>query len=145
MKKMYVLLTTFLMFSCAQKVPSTDTSSGQTDNTGILYAHKWYLKKIYKDIDTTEVVNKKAFIQFDSVNAKVGGNGSCNTFGGALTLGGGKMKISNVFSTKMFCEGVQQTEDDFFKKLENVNRFEIKDSMLLLYQDGRMLLEFESG
>ena len=96
-----------------------------------------------KDADTTEVVSKKAFIQFDSANGKVGGNGSCNSFGSALTLDGEKINISKVFSTKMFCEGVQQIEDNFLKQLEKLNRFEINDTVLLLYQDEQMLLEFK--
>jgi heat shock protein HslJ len=143
MKIFFSLTIAFLFFSCAEKIHSMESASKQTDASVILNAHKWYLKKIYKDTDTTEVINKKAFIQLDSANGKVGGNGSCNSFGGALTLDGEKISISKVFSTKMFCEGVQQTEDNFLKQLEKVNRFEIKDTVLLLYQDEQMLLEFE--
>ena len=48
-----------------------------------------------------------------------------------------------IFSTKMYCEGVQQREDAFFKQLGKVNRFVIKDKALLLYMDKEVLLEFE--
>lgn len=44
----------------------------------------------------------------------------------------------------MYCEGVQQTEDAFFKQLGEVNRFEVKDKRLLLYRDKEVLQEFAS-
>jgi len=42
----------------------------------------------------------------------------------------------------MYCEGVQQIEDAFFKQLKNINRFEMKNKVLLLYDDKVVLLEF---
>jgi len=52
------------------------------------------------------------------------------------------ISFKNIFSTKMYCEGVQQIEDAFFKQLKNINRFEMKNKVLLLYDDKVVLLEF---
>lgn len=108
---------------------------------GSLYDRKWSLKKIHHK-DSVEEVVSKAFIQFNREKKSAGGNGSCNTFGSTTAINGSTIIFSNIFSTKMYCEGVQQTEDSFFKLLSNVNRFEIKNKLLTLYMDKEMLLEF---
>lgn len=109
-----------------------------------LYETKWSLKKIHTAAGTEEV-NTKAFIKFDEEKKRAGGNGSCNTFGASLIVLNDAISISHIFSTKMYCEGVQKTEDNFFSQLEKVNRFEIKGSVLLLHHDKEVLLEFEAG
>lgn len=108
-----------------------------------LYETKWSLKKIYSKRGTEEV-NTKAFIKFNQQRQSAGGNGSCNTFGSSLTVNGDKISFKDIFSTKMYCEGVQQTEDKFFQQLNKINRFEIKDKTLLLLRDDEVLLEFLS-
>lgn len=108
-----------------------------------LYDTKWSLKKIHHP-DSTEKVFTKAFIKFNREKKNAGGNGSCNTFGSSVSLQGNKISFSNIFSTKMYCEGVQQTEDSFFLFLQKVNRFEVKDKFLLLLNGKDVLLEFES-
>lgn len=108
--------------------------------TASLYYTKWSLKKIYTETGVSEV-QTKAFIKFNEEKQSAGGNGSCNTFGSNITLDGNKIVFTNIFSTKMYCEGVQQTEDLFFKLLAQVTRFEVKDKNLLLSGQKGVLLE----
>lgn len=106
-----------------------------------LYNTKWSLKKIYTQ-QGTEQVNTKAFIKFNAANLSAGGNGSCNSFGGTLYVSNDSISITNIFSAKMYCDGVQQTEDSFFNQLEKVTRYKIKEKTLLLYKGSTLLLEF---
>ncbi len=106
-----------------------------------LYDTKWSLKKIYTQ-QGTEQVNTKAFIKFNAANLSAGGNGSCNSFGGTLYVSNDSISITNIFSTKMYCDGVQQTEDSFFNQLEKATRYKIKEKTLLLYKGSTLLLEF---
>ena len=108
-----------------------------------LYETKWSLKKIYTDVGT-ENVQTKAFIKFVELNKSAGGNGSCNSFGSSITINNNEISFKNIFSTKMYCEEVQKTEDSFFKQLEKATRFEIKSNILSLYQGEKILLEFAS-
>lgn len=108
-----------------------------------LYETKWSLKKIYTDAGT-ENVQTKAFIKFVELNKSAGGNGSCNSFGSSITINNNEISFKNIFSTKMYCEEVQKTEDSFFKQLEKATRFEIKSNILSLYQGEKILLEFAS-
>lgn len=127
---LFMLLSAFIMKKDSHQQPS-------------LYETKWMLKKIYTT-NQTEEVTTKAFIKFNQQQQSSGGNGSCNTFGSSFTLSGDKISFKDIFSTKMYCDGVQQTEDKFFQQLNKINRFEIKGNSLLLFRDNDPLLEFHS-
>lgn len=114
----------------------------ESDTSQQLFNKKWALKKIHTVPGTQDVI-VKAFIRFDAEKKSAGGNGGCNSFGSSITLSGNNIKITDIFSTKMYCEGIQPTEDLFFKLLEKVNRFEVKDTSMILYRDKEALLEFE--
>lgn len=126
----------FILFSAFIKTTERKTQRS-------LYETKWALKKIHDSTGVTEV-NGKAFIKFHEAKKSAGGNGGCNTFGSDFTLEGKKIRFSNLFSTRMYCEGIQPTEDAFFRQLGRVNRFKIKGDLLLLYRDSQLLLEFKS-
>jgi heat shock protein HslJ len=111
--------------------------------TSALYDTKWTLKKIHS-ADSNELITGNAFIKFNQSSKSAGGNGGCNSFGSSLTVADNTIRLKDIFSTKMYCEGVQQTEDAFFKQLEKVNRFLINGKALLLYKDKEVLLEFAS-
>lgn len=132
----FIVLSAFVMKKTA--CPAGREKNTQTSS---LYDTKWILKQINTDAGREEVMTQ-AFIKFNQENKSAGGNGSCNVFGSNFSEIKDKISFKNIFSTKMYCEGVQQTEDAFFKQLERVNRFEIKDRTLLLYQDKDVLLEF---
>jgi heat shock protein HslJ len=78
-----------------------------------LYDTKWELKKI-QIADSVDVVTGKAFIKFSQEKKSAGGNGGCNAFGSSIRVSGNTVSFKDIFSTKMYCEGVQQMEDDFF-------------------------------
>jgi heat shock protein HslJ len=120
--------------------------SADCDNakaTSDLFGKKWWLTKIYTKERTRLIADKKPFIRFDQEKRSAGGNGGCNSFGGTLVVEKAKVSISEIFSTKMYCEGIQPLEDLYLSDLSKVNRYEIKDNSLLLYDDKELLLEFE--
>ena len=136
MKQLYstCIAIIFLTASC--------TSAKETMEQSIpLYNTKWSLKKVYID-SKEETVNTKAFIRFDKEKGSAGGNGSCNSFGSTATINGNEVSFKNIFSTKMYCEQVQQIENKLLGSLEKVTRYEIKDKSLFLYRDKNLLLEF---
>jgi len=108
-----------------------------------LYNTRWLLKKILEN-GKEEIVTTKAFIRFDKEKNSAGGNGSCNSFGSTATINGNEINFKNIFSTKMFCEQVQQIENKYFIQLAATNKFEIKESSLFLYHDKQLLLEFKA-
>lgn len=115
----------------------------ETVQTTLLYDTKWSLKKIHTD-DGVGEVNTSAFIKFNKEKKSAGGNGSCNSFGSNFTVSAHKISFTNIFSTKMYCEEVQKTEDAFFSLMEKVNNFEIKAKALILYQGKNAVMEFSA-
>lgn len=142
MKKIIIAVIAITSFSaCKSQSLSTDS----------LYGKKWYLEKIHIPIGndlpafkTEEVTGKIAFLVFNKEKKSAGGNGGCNTFGGKLKVNNDIVSITEIISTKMYCEGVQQIENDFFNALSKVNRFEIKGKKLFLYEGRMLLLELGS-
>lgn len=108
-----------------------------------LYDRKWSLKKMHTASGKEEVTTA-AFITFHKEKNSAGGNGSCNSFGSTVAIAGNTIRFSQLFSTKMYCEGVQLTEDLYFTLLEQANRFSVTDKKLELYKDKTVLLEFVS-
>lgn len=105
------------------------------------YGTHWQLKRI----EGKAVNTNRAFIRFDDEKKSAGGNGGCNGFGGDLEKNGSKIKISNVISTKMYCENGSDVENKFLSRLERVNNYEIKNGKLFLKKDDKILLEFTAG
>ena len=136
MKQLYFICAAILTLST-----SCNSAKETMQSTTPLYNTKWLLKKIYSD-GREEPVNTKAFIRFDKEKGSAGGNGSCNNFGSTATINGNQVNFKNVFSTKMYCEHVQQIENKFLGSLEKVTRYKMKDKSLLLYIDKDPLLEF---
>ena len=106
-----------------------------------LYNTRWSLTKIHTN-GKEDSVNTKAFIRFDKEKGSAGGNGSCNNFGSNATVNGNEVSFKNIFSTKMYCEEVQQVENKYFANLGKITRYEIKAKKLLLYNEKELLLEF---
>lgn len=105
---------------------------------------KWILKKM-KESDTSSfaIDDNGAWIEFNSAENRYNGKAPCNTF-----FGGFKSDLISSFessapaSTRMYCANMQ-LEDLFFKLLQGVNSFQLKDGKLTLLKDGKWQLEFE--
>jgi len=138
MKHLFAICVVIILaYSCK----STKESMQPTTH---LYNIKWSLKKIH-DNGNEEIVNTKAFIRFDKEKNNAVGNGSCNTFGSSATINGNEVSFKNIFSTKMYCEQVQQIENNFLGSLEKITRYEIKNKSLFLYRGKELLLEFAAA
>ena len=54
--------------------------------------------------------------------------------GGDLKVKGSRIDLSQIISTKMFCEDTSELENKFLSELEKVNRFQIRGNKLYLYK-----------
>ena len=133
MKQIFAITALFIVFTSFR----SDTTV-KVD----LYNSKWQLKTIHSR-EGAAYIYTNAFIRFDETKKRVSGNGSCNSFGGSVTINDNSLKIGNLFSTKMYCESVQSIEADFFAALGKVTRYEIKGNSLLMYMGDMLSLEFE--
>jgi heat shock protein HslJ len=131
----------FICISILMITVSCRSAKETMKTTTPLFDTKWSLKKIYTG-GVVQSVETKAFIRFDKDKGSAGGNGSCNSFGSTATVNENEVSFNNIFSTKMYCEQVQQIENKYLGNLGKVTRYEIKDKNLLLYADKELMLEF---
>ena len=137
-----IIASLLIFFKDKKYIPGIFT--GKTGSElAILDSSKWYLTRIHGDTGRTEITRKKAFIRFNEAKGSAGGNGSCNSFGSAITVNGNTISFSNIFSTKMYCDEVQAAENIFFGRLQKVTRYEVKGKTLLLLDEDKVVLEFE--
>lgn len=139
MKKLLVALFfgAFTITSC--KTPKDTTASLPVD---MLTATGWQLIEINgKPVNAADFGNGAPTANF-STDFKVGGKGGCNTYGGSYNLNDkGGMNISQLFSTKMWCENAQG-ETAYFKALEGVNAAKVESDKLTLMKDVDAVLVF---
>jgi heat shock protein HslJ len=122
------------------KILYRERSSNQPDTGSKLGSGKWILEKI----NGVNVNTNHAFIRFEEDKNRFGGNGGCNGMGGNLEVKGSTIKMSQIISTKMYCEGTSEIENKFFIELEKADRFEIKGNTLFLYNGKRLVLELRT-
>lgn len=140
------IIIALLLFFFKEKKDIPGTFTGKTDfESASLDTGRWYLTRIHSDIGLTAVTSKKAFIRFNEAKGSAGGNGSCNSFGSTVTVNGNMVSFSNIFSTKMYCDEVQATENNFLSQLQKVTRYAVKEKslLLLLFDRDEVVLEFE--
>ena len=70
----------------------------------------------------------------------IGGNGGCNGYGGDLTATPDGIDISQIVSTMMACDGLQQ-EQAFFAALEATDNFALVAGNLHLLEGDTVLAE----
>lgn len=102
---------------------------------------RWYLKRIITNTGLPDINEANVYIRFDRKVGRVSGESGCNIFGGTLKMDTHSLHVSQVFSTKMYCDGTQEIENNFFLQLGNVTRFEIKNNKLLLLARNELLME----
>ena len=139
MKYSYAFLIIYIiLFTACAPAKGPSVVATEKSISGI----NWYLKKIYMPEATLEIANQNAYIKLDAAKNSAGGKGGCNSYGSSYTVNGQQITFKNIFSTKMFCEKFQAEEDAYFRQLEKVNRYDVKDDKLLLYAGNELLLEF---
>jgi heat shock protein HslJ len=119
-----------------EKVPVAKISTATLDN------RKWTLSSIAGRAVGDEA--KEAFLVFDPVKGNIGGNTSCNVFGGNYTAKDNKLKITQTISTMRACieDNRMQIERSFLDGLQDANRYEIRDDKLYIRKGSRELLVF---
>ena len=137
MKKIFIKLSAVLLvlFVTGCKTCKTEVSKENLSST------TWQLSSIDgKIVATTNYPNGLPDVTFGADN-KVNGNGGCNRYGGTYTLDTeGKLTLSQMISTKMFCEGV--AEDVYMKMLSQANKAKIENKNLVLYNNDKEVLTF---
>lgn len=82
--------------------------------------------------------NKKPTVTFES--GKISGSNGCNNLTGAYVAIGKTIKMGNIATTRMACDGVD--ENAFNSRFNAVNSYEIVNGKLVLYANGVKTMTF---
>ena len=77
----------------------------------------WKLISFIK-ANVTDLVPEGITITLKLDAGKISGRGGCNNMGGNYQLTGANLTMSNIFSTKMFCQDAMPWETRYFQALE---------------------------
>jgi heat shock protein HslJ len=115
--------------------------SGDSSKIG-LEDRKWMLEQIGTQVNVKAL--PEAFLTFDASKESLGGNSSCNVFGGSYTATGDRIQTKGIFATMRACieNERMQVERELLDGLRNANRFAIRDNRLMLYRGNEILLTF---
>lgn len=86
---------------------------------------------------------EKAFIKFDEKENKISGKAACNSFSSEYEMAGQKISFKGITSTKMYCEGIMDEENQIITRLQKISRYEVKSDNLYFYDEGKVMLKFK--
>lgn len=128
----YLLLCLFFLTACAALKPHSDIPK--------LGESVWNLTAIEQ-----RPVNfdGRAFIKFDEKENKISGKALCNSYFSDYEMIGQKITFSSVGSTKMYCEGMMDEENQIITQLQKTKRYEVKSDFLYFYSGEKLVLTFK--
>lgn len=110
-------------------------------NMAKLTDSKWRLQTLDgEEVKLTDSAGE-IFIQFNEGEKRVSGRAACNRFFGNYEAERGKLKFSQMGATRMACPDLP-LENHFFRMLEEVNAYEMKDNGLTFFSGGRAVATF---
>ncbi len=131
-----LLVILSLALSACASLPGARAEGGQAPD---LKGTAWVLVEIGGQ---PVVENSLPTLNFSE--GALGGNGSCNTFGGDYTQDGDKLTVGPLFSTMMYCEGVSDQEQAYLAALQAAASFRVVDGRLtILDASGAVSLVFD--
>ena len=101
-----------------------------------LEGKRWSLTEMNGKAST----GSRAFIEFAEDGKRVSGNASCNRFFGGVSITGRTMKFSGMGSTRMFCNGLMEAEQEFLDAMKSVTRYRVRGLALTLYAGRKAVL-----
>ncbi|MBC7913062.1 MAG: META domain-containing protein [Pyrinomonadaceae bacterium] len=87
----------------------------------------------------------RAYLKFDGKDLEVKGKAFCNTITADYGLmGDTQLTFEAITSTKMYCDGIMDLENQMVSNMQNVKHYQIKNGMLyLLSSSNEALLTFK--
>jgi len=124
-------------------LPTKNNESKAATKPGKPTLHgSWTLDKVYGAKEPFKILfpNKIPDITFDLKTNSLNGNNGCNSYNGPFELKNGILKIGDMMSTRMYCEGVK--ESLFMTTLKMANGYKMENNNLVLMLDSEDLMRF---
>ncbi len=130
--KNYLLLciSIILMWSCKTVSQNADQPKFEETHWKLIAMNK-------KPVSLGE----NAYIEFK--DDKVIGKAACNTLNGEYTKVNSLLSFEKIATTKLYCEGMMDSENQIISNLGKVKHFDIRYGLLYMYGSDDLLLTFK--
>lgn len=98
----------------------------------------WVLTSL--DGEELDAADSRPTLELFPAEGRLAGTGGCNTIFGHMTVDGNAIRFSGLGATKMYCDGLMQTENKFLRLLQQVDHFELRNLQLHLLQEEKVLM-----
>jgi heat shock protein HslJ len=132
MKKLVFILGMALIFAACSPRLSPDNNWGN---------RRWVLIELREVPVQLSGGNRDAFIEFVPYDKRFTGNGGCNSMSGNYTIDDNTIQFRDIITTKMSCPDIA-FETTFLDAMNQVDRFEVNDDVMLLKDGSKVLLMF---
>jgi len=130
MKKIACYLFVILTAACSPQL-SPDNNWG---------SQRWVVVEMKEVPVQLSGTNRDAYLEFSPADKRISGNAGCNRVGGNYTLEKKQgIRFSEISSTKMSCPDIA-FETTFLDLLGQVDRHEVTGDLMLLKDEGKVLL-----
>ncbi len=123
--------------------PSTSTPS-ETTALSVIADRDWELVTLGDHTNPRGTQDRPLTLRLNSEDFNAGGFAGCNGYGATYFLRGDSLRFEAPISTKMFCEGVQDVENEFLGALPRVTTYTVTDSTLTLHGSQGPIATFQS-
>ena len=125
-KQLATLILAITVLGCNSSKQTVDSMSTEINNT------TWELTMLEgQNIEQSSVDGKKVNFTLNSADNTISGYSGCNIFSGKYTLeNGGRIKISQLASTRMACPDAKINETDILKVFELTDNYSIQNGIL---------------
>jgi heat shock protein HslJ len=107
-------------------------------NESGLGATKWKLI----EVKGQKMEDSSAGLEFSEDGKNFSGSAGCNRMFGGVTLEDSTIKFTAVGTTRMYCEGLMESENAILAALRTVDRYDIQAGELVLFTGDETVLRF---
>lgn len=134
---MKILLSLFMLLTTLNSCDSSKKAIENSNKMQQTLSGTYYITQL----GDTDVSTNKMVITFDDATKSVSGYAACNNFFGTYETENNTITFGTIGSSKKMCQkDIMTFENQFFKSLNSVNSFSIKDSSISFSENDKILI-----
>ena len=136
-------LAAAVLMSVMLSATSGCSRNGSTP-TAPITGETWTLVEVDGAAVDSAQMNRPATLMLDD-NGRASGSAGCNQFSGTYTLTGADIRFGAIAMTRMACPDRMEVENAYAAVFERARTWRVRDGLLELMADGRILARFRAG
>lgn len=133
MRNLLFIIFILIFCSCASNKENEATLEETTELSEAVELHGEYR---IKQIKNRNITSEELILKFDTIQNEVSGNAGCNRFSSSFQQNSGKVTFKDPVSTKMYCEGKMETEEEIINILPEISEFTKDKEDLIFYSEA---------